>query len=127
MERDSIHDSRLRIESAAPLGPQPVARLRRTSEVYRPLLALKYDAGGHETISTGFETGSRLSIGGIGAAVEETARWPIGSTVPCWYDPANPTDVVVIPGFGGAYLFLLAPLALLFYGVMAIRRPHRYN
>jgi hypothetical protein len=49
------------------------------------------------------------------------------ATVPCWYDPANPTDVVVIPGFGGAYLFLLAPLALLFYGVMAIRRPHRYN
>lgn len=59
--------------------------------------------------------------------MEETARWPIGSAVPCWYDPANPTDVVVIPGFGGAYFFLLAPLALLFYGVMAIRKPHKYN
>jgi hypothetical protein len=120
----TVLDSRLRVDS----GPttQPAAR-RRRNEVYRPLLALKYDVDGHEVISTGFETGSRLTIGGIGAAIEEASRWPIGASVPCWYDPNGPTDVVVIPGFGGAYIFAPLPLALLLFGVLAIRNPRRYR
>ena len=71
-------------------------------------------------VSTGFDTGSRASVGGLGGALAEFSRWPIGSAVPCWFDPAHPEDVVVIRGFGGAYFFALFPLPLFLFGVWAI-------
>jgi hypothetical protein len=124
----TIVDSRLRPESSAPLAVEPVTRRRRgTENVHQTLLALRYDVNGRETISTGFDTGSRLSVGGIAAAIEEYSRWPIGAAVPCRYDPGDVGDVVVVPGFGGAYLFALFPLMLLVLGVAAIRRPRAWR
>jgi hypothetical protein len=79
-----------------------------------------YVADGQPMVSTGFDTGSRASIGGLGGALAEFSHWPIGGTVPCWFDPAHPADVVVIRGFGGAYFFALFPLPLFVYGVWAI-------
>lgn len=49
-------------------------------------------------------------------------RYALGATVPCWYDPADPTDVVVLRGFGGAYLFALFPVPVFLFGVALIRR-----
>jgi hypothetical protein len=54
------------------------------------------------------------------------AFWTINSTVPCWYNPDDPSDVVVRNGFGGAYLFALFPLpvaAFGFYRTRALLRP----
>jgi uncharacterized repeat protein (TIGR01451 family) len=85
------------------------------------LLALRYQAAGVETISTGFDTGSRLEIGGGANAQRELSRWEIGATVPCWFDPENPKDVVVVPGFGGAYVFALFPLPVFLFGLWLIR------
>ena len=92
-----------------------------TSTSYAPLLALEYSVDGQTRYSSGFDTGSRLRVAGLGGAVEEASRWPIGNTVPCWYDPAHAEDVVVIPGFGGAYFFALFPLPLLAYAVWALK------
>jgi hypothetical protein len=112
----TIRDSRLRATTTSSSGVERVGTIRRArstqTTTYAPLLALRYDVDGVETISTGFDTGSRATVGGLGGAYEEFSRWPIGETVPCWYDPAAPEDVVVIRGFGGAYFFALFPLPL---------------
>lgn len=88
---------------------------------YVPVLGLRYLADGVETFSSGYDTGSRIGIGGRGGRTEELSEWAIGASTPCWYDPADPTDVVVLRGFGGAYLFALLPLGLLVLGVGRIR------
>jgi hypothetical protein len=99
--------------------------LRRTrstsSRSYEPRLALRYRAGGRELISTGFQSGSYLRVGGGPGAAATQANWPIGATVPCWYNPADPLDVVVRNGFGGAYLFALFPLPIAVFGVFRVR------
>jgi hypothetical protein len=90
--------------------------------VYVPVLGLRYEVDGRETFSSGYDTGSRLGIGGRTGRADELARWSVGDTVPCWYDPANPQDVVVVNGFGGAYLFALFPLPVFLFGVWQARQ-----
>lgn len=83
----------------------------RTSDVHKPEFALRYKVDGREMLSTGYDTGSALRVGGGKAQLEKEFReWTVGAQVPCWYDPHDPTDVVVKRGFGGAYLFALLPL-----------------
>ena len=116
----TIIDSRLRSDTTPSAERSSSTRPRSETTTFEPLLALQYVADGKPMVSTGFDTGSRASIGGLGGALAEFSRWPIGSTVPCWFDPAHPEDVVVIRGFGGAYIFALFPLPLFLYGVWAI-------
>jgi uncharacterized repeat protein (TIGR01451 family) len=128
----TIRDSRLRGETSAsrPPGTTTTAAQRPTTTqttTYQNVLALEYAVGGKAMVSSGFDTGSRLSIGGLGGALNEFSRWPIGQTVPCWFDPEHPDDVVVIRGFGGAYFFALFPLPLFVYAVRAITRPRQYT
>jgi len=95
---------------------------QRTDETnYMPVLGLKYDVNGKETYSSGYDTGSRIGIGGQGGRTEELARWVVGGTTPCWYDPSDPLDVVVLKGFGGAYLFALFPIPVFLIGAARIR------
>ena len=120
----TIRDSRLRSDTTSSSTTERVgnSRVRRETTTFEPLLALEYNAGGRQMVSTGFDTGSRASVGGLGGALAEFSRWPIGSAVPCWFDPAHPEDVVVIRGFGGAYFFALFPLPLFLFGVWAIAK-----
>ena len=117
-----VRDSRLRSETASSVTTERSgsSRVRREATTDEPLLALEYNAGGRRMVSTGFDTGSRASIGGLGGALAEFSRWPIGGTVPCWFDSGHPEDVVVIRGFGGAYFFALFPLPLFLFGAWAI-------
>jgi type IV secretory pathway VirB2 component (pilin) len=115
----TVLDRKLKIETATSgTGGSPATR---TTEYFDKLLALRYQAAGVDTISTGFDTGSRLQIGGGANARQELERWAIGATVPCWFDPEDPRDVVVVPGFGGAYLFALFPLPVFLFGVWQLR------
>jgi hypothetical protein len=120
-----ITDSRLREEQNTSSRPVETGFVRRTrtttSRSYQPLLALRYQAGATEMTSTGFQTGSHLRVGGRAAAESNLAGWPINSTVPCWYNPADPSDVVVRNGFGGAYLFALFPLPVAAFGFYRTR------
>jgi hypothetical protein len=88
---------------------------------YVPVLGLRYTVDGRETFSSGFDTGSRLGIGGQGGRTEELNAYAVGAGVPCWYDPADPLDVVVQRGFGGAYLFALFPLPVFLLGIAGLR------
>jgi hypothetical protein len=89
---------------------------------YVPVLGLRYVVDGNETFSSGYDTGSRLGIGGQGGRSEELDRWRVGAEVPCWYDADDPLDVVVMRGFGGAYLFALLPLPVFLLGGAGLRR-----
>ena len=122
----TILDSRLRSETTSSTEPGRRGRTRQTTS-YNALLAVKYSHEGEEIVSTGFDTRSRLGIGGAQRAYEDFSRWPIGSSVSCWFNPDDVGDVVVIPGFGGAYFFALLPLPLFIFGLLAIRRPAHYN
>jgi hypothetical protein len=88
---------------------------------YVPVLGLRYVANGREVYSSGYDTGSRLGWGGRGGRTAELDRWTVGTATTCWYNPADPTDVVVRRGFGGAYVFALLPLPVFLIGVASVR------
>ena len=93
-----------------------------SSSVFAPELALRYVVDDHVVYSSGYDTGSRLRIGGQARRDEELRTWTIGATIPCWHNPADVRDVVVHRGFGGAYLFALIPLPLFLLGWVSLRR-----
>lgn len=95
---------------------------RRTSTTRTPEFALKYQAGDREMISSGFDTGTSLQIGGQMIGEQTLDEWVTGKTIPCWYDPSDPANVIVRRGFGGAYFFFLIPLPLLWFGVRQLRK-----
>jgi hypothetical protein len=121
----SILDARMRAETEGSRAAPRIGGVPATTTSYEPLLALRYTADGREVISTGYGTGSRLSIGGASGAAREYERWKIGASVPCWFDPDDAGRVVVMPGFGGAYLFALFPLPLFAYGLWALASRRR--
>lgn len=123
-----IRDSFLEPSQSTSTATDATGRRRTTTTTsYQTLLMLEYDADDKPMISTGFDTGSRLSIGGLGGAVTEYARWPPGQRVPCWFDPAHPLDVVVVRGFGGAYLFAILPALVFWLGVRGLMPKRRAN
>jgi hypothetical protein len=96
---------------------------RRTSSTYTPEFALKYHAGEREVISTGFVTGWTIHIGGQVTGKADMNDWVPGKTIPCWYDPADPGNVVVRRGFGVANLFFgLLPLPILWFALRQLRK-----
>jgi hypothetical protein len=117
----TVLDSRLRSETSpsSTSTSSPPSR-RQNTTTYEPLLAMRYVADGREVIGTGYSTGSRLQIGLGSSTVSEYEQFKVGAQVPCWFDPDDPTRVMVLPGFGGAYFFALLPLGLLFGGVWAL-------
>lgn len=96
---------------------------RRTSSTQTPEFALKYHAGEREVISTGFVTGWTIHIGGQVTGKADMNDWVPGKTIPCWYDPADPGNVVVRRGFGVVSLFFgLLPLPLLWFALGQLRK-----
>ena len=95
----------------------------RQSDVSKPEFAVRYSVDGRELLSTGYDTGSSLRVGGGKGQLEKEFReWTVGARVPCWYDPNDPTDIVVKRGFGGAYIFALLPLFPFWMGWRILRR-----
>ena len=97
----------------------------RTSSTHTPEFALKYQAGDREVISSGFDNGWTLHVGGQVMGKAELDKRIAGDAIPCWYDPADPSKVVVRRGFGGAYIFALLPLPILWFGFLQLRKMRR--
>lgn len=96
---------------------------RRTSSTHTPEFALKYRAGEREVISTGFASGWTIHIGGQITGKAGMNDWVPGKTIPCWYDPTDPGNVVVRRGFGVANLFFgLLPLPILWFALRQWRK-----
>lgn len=89
---------------------------------FTPEFALRYQVDGKTVISTGYDTGTSLRIGGRVSREQEMRDWQVGKTIPCWHDPQDPTSVVVRRGFGGAYIFALLPVPIFLLGLSALRK-----
>lgn len=119
----TIIGRRVNIESATSTASRNATSQSRDVDVAKPEFALRYKVDGRDMLSTGYDTGSSLRVGGGRAQLEKEFReWVIGAQVPCWYDPADPADVVVKRGFGGAYIFALFPLFPFWMGWAMLRR-----
>lgn len=117
----AILGGRLSAQSTTRGGTSAAGGAPRDDTNYVPVLGLKYRVDGRDVYSSGYDTGSRLGVGGRGGRTEELARWQVGAATPCWYSPADPLDVVVLRGFGGAYLFALLPLPVFWMGLVFAR------
>lgn len=86
---------------------------RNPSSTYAPEFVVRYDANGTETYSVATPPSTQVSVGWIGSSQKTLERMAIGSTQPCWVDPANVKTVMLQRGPGGAYFFALIPLLML--------------
>lgn len=107
----------VKVESRSEPGRQ-----RKTSSTHTPEFAMKYQVVEREVISSGFDTESSLHIGGQVMGKSDMDDWAPGKAIPCWYDPSNSTHIVVRRGFGGAYIFGLLPLSILWFGLWQSRK-----
>lgn len=95
---------------------------RETSTTRSPEFAFRFMADGNEIITSGYETGTSVHIGGQVSNKAEMDTWLPGKTITCWYDPENPANAIVRRGFGGVYFFAILPLPIFFFGMSRIRR-----
>jgi uncharacterized repeat protein (TIGR01451 family) len=121
----TVLDTRMRVNVAESRTSLPKGPRREYTTNYEPLIALRYLVADREVIGTGYSTSSRLDIGRSETLIRDMDQFKIGAEVPCWYDPSDPTRVVVRPGFGGAYMFVLLPLGLLFLGLWGLVPPRQ--
>lgn len=79
---------------------------------FAPHFAVRYAGEQGPVAAVGFSTASRLRYTreDVVAVVDAMTS---GGTAPCWYDPGDPRRVVLLRGFGGAYVFALIPAALI--------------
>ncbi len=63
--------------------------------VYRAVVTYSYQAGGREFHNNRRVFGDTVSSSNHGAAERAAARFVAGSTVPVYYNPANPQDAVL--------------------------------
>lgn len=97
-------------------------RKTENTTTYSVVLALKFEDKGKTVYGSGYDPDSFLQIGGRKQREKEINEWTVGSTIACWYNPQDPTEVVVKRGFGGAYIFALLPLPFFIVGVNMFRK-----
>jgi hypothetical protein len=100
---------------------QTETRRGRTSTTWSPHLAVRFDRDGRPAFGAGFDSPSRVRVGGRAALGEALDAFEVGSIHPCWYDPEDPARIVVRRGPGAAYFFAVLPLGLLAVGLAMLR------
>lgn len=98
------------------------AKRQGTDQNYAIALALRFEHQGKTVYGSGYDADSFLHIGGRKQREKEIREWTVGATIPCWYNPDNPAELVVKRGFGGAYFFALLPLPFFLFGVWLFRK-----
>ncbi len=93
---------------------------------WHPCLLVRYDAAGaqHESWC---RPAPDAGTADRAAAIATLGDWPLGSELPCWFDPAHPGTVVLQRGFNWWMwgLTLLLPGALLAFGGSGLLRALR--
>jgi hypothetical protein len=108
-------------ESSSSSG-SPSSATRKRTGTWKPMFAVKYATSAGLTYSAGYRSPSMLSVGGGASATDDALRSATtGSVRPCWYDPRDVKSVVLNREAGGAYVFALIPLLVLFLGLGMVR------
>ena len=94
-------------------GPRGVST---TTDYNKPLVAVRYPAGGRETIAAGPPRPTAMLSPLAKYALRELAQYNRGNTYPCWYDPKQPETFVLARGISwGWYLLGAGPMFLLYF------------
>jgi uncharacterized repeat protein (TIGR01451 family) len=110
------------LDSLAEVTSTTKTTRNRTRANFKATFAVRHG----DTVTVAGESPSTLRIGGgskaTRAALEQVR---VGSTIPCFADPADPKRVVLTREIGAAYGFALIPLVGLILGVVVWRRGSR--
>lgn len=109
------------LDSMARYVESQSAIARKSVETWSPLFALRYHTNRGDVVSVGYATASVLQFGRRNPTADALASLPRGATVPCWFDPDDPKQIVLIRHPGGAYWFALIPLVTLIVGIVFLR------
>jgi hypothetical protein len=83
---------------------------------YRPELLVRYTAGGREFQEWAYDA-ARVFSGGRAGRQAELDGFTVGQQYPCWYDPDDPAQVVLVRGHSwSSYAALIAPLIFVAVG-----------
>ena len=99
---------------------------------YRPEISFRYEVGGKTFTCTGWDSWALAGDYGGGSAKfygRVLDRYEVGATSPCWYDPADPSQAVLVRRVRPLYLLAVVPLAFAVLGAVglysALARPGR--
>ena len=83
------------------------------SKIFEPLVSVRYDVKGKETVSAGSLAKGALLSSRERSAEKRLARYELGKSYPCWYAPEAPQEFVFTRGLSwNWYLLCLGPLIL---------------
>ncbi len=86
---------------------------RTKSRIYEPLVSVRYDVKGKEIVSAGSLAKGAFLSSREKSAEKKLARYELGRSYPCWFDPDDPQEFVLQRGLSlGWYLLCLGPLIL---------------
>lgn len=85
----------------------------RKSKTYDPLVSVQYDIKGKEIVSAGWLAKGAFLSGRERFAEKRLARYELGKSYPCWFDPDDPQRFLLKRSLSwGWYLLCLGPLIL---------------
>jgi Protein of unknown function (DUF3592) len=90
---------------------------------YRPEISFRYRVGGKTFTCTGWDSWALAGdYGGGSAKFYERVldRYEVGRTSPCWYDPADPSQAVLVRRVRPLYLLAVLPLAFTVLGAVGL-------
>ncbi len=90
---------------------------------YRPEITFSFEVGGREYRCTGWDSWALSGDYGGGSAAyyrRVVDRFEIGRSYPCWYDPADPGQAVLVKRIRPLYVLAVLPLAFLTLGAMGL-------
>jgi hypothetical protein len=114
--RCQVLDSTVKLEATGSRNDSSVLGNHRIDTyAHMPVFSVRYEFEGRTLQSLGFSTGSRLSYhpAELMTLMEAMQRRSASGGVPCWVDPKAPQTVLLLRGFGGAYIFALLPVLVL--------------
>ncbi len=122
MKRTFVESRCTVLDSLARFHESPSTKSGDRGGSFEPVFAVRYPTNAGEQVSIGYASASALQFGSPKPAQLALARLPRGGQTPCWYDPEDPTQVVLTRDIGGAYGFAVIPLIGIAYAVFLIRR-----
>jgi hypothetical protein len=89
---------------------------------YRPDVRIHYTVGGREYDTWTYDS-TRAAVNDQRASREALGQFALNGRYPCWYDPADPSKVVVVRGHAGfTWIFLAVSAAMAALGVGCLVR-----
>lgn len=108
----TILDKNIKATSSSTFSyPSPSKSSQRRNYYYDPMVAVRYLAGGEEVIAAGSIARGSLLSSREKSALKKLARYKLGESYPCWYDPEDPQKVVFSRSLSwGWYLLGIFPM-----------------